>query len=134
MGMVEMPRKRYGSLITSTLSSTLAEILAPLASPEPDADPLLPFMLSPEGFSPDMGTHVRIDALPHDFIARKHLDKGWNKQPEPSICPLISQSIADLQAHWKPIERPTWLTASPQLTIDPLWDNNQHHSSAHLLL
>ena len=99
---------------------TLAKTLAPLASPEKNADPLLPFMLSPEGFSPDMGTHVRIDALPNDFSVRQHYEEGWNKSDEPSVCPLIANSIAGFQKIWKSLDRPSWLSAPDKHIFDPL--------------
>ena len=66
------------------------------------------------------GALVRIDILPKNFSARQRLDEGWSKNEVPSVCTLIADSISGFQSSWNPIERPTWLHASSQLSFDPL--------------
>ena len=82
---------------------TIGEALAPMQ--KQDGSVLLPYILSPQGFFPDMGVKLQVEKLPViGPTVRKHLDQGWTCG-ERNVCPSIMASLPSCGA-LRPIIRP----------------------------
>ena len=92
---------------------TLAEALAPLLGP--NGETLLPFILSPNGFSADMGVKI----IDHDLPSfrtppRTVLEPGWTKH-QPNVCAAIQNSFCHLGV-LRALTRPYWLDTMSENT------------------
>jgi hypothetical protein len=73
---------------------TMSKALAPLRNEDETA--MLPYILSPRGFFPDMGVKLLVEKLPEIGLAvRRFREKGWTCG-ERNVCLTILASITSL--------------------------------------
>ena len=100
-------KKLISALDTHTTFFTIEEALAPFPHPDNTKDPLLPMMLTTDGFTPCMGAHFSTPKLP--FAPAPVYQDSWIKQHSaPQGCSRILASYAVVSPTWRPLERPKW--------------------------
>jgi hypothetical protein len=89
---------------------TIEEALAPFPHPDgPLREPLLPMVLTPDGFAPCVGAHFQKVTSPSPSV-RVFKQDWYLKYKEPQCCPLIAATLPKVRPTWPPLNRPNWVT------------------------